>query len=61
MAYYKVLIKETFTYRVLVEADNTTDAFDKATIENNNDWGEAIDVDVYPYEVTELVENPNAN
>lgn len=56
MPYYKVLIKETFTYMVLLEADNETDAFNKATIDNPDSWGEAIDVDVYPYDVTELVE-----
>jgi hypothetical protein len=59
MAYYKVLVREEFTYEVLVKADEMIDAKDKAMCYEDY-WGDSINREAYVYDVVELREKPNA-
>ncbi len=53
MSYFKVLIKESFVYEILVRANDKDDAIKKAT-EFDGSWGDPIHTEVYEYTVTEL-------
>jgi len=51
MAYYRILMKQTDTFEILVSAGDMASAIEKArTIE----WGEPIDTDIYEYMTNEL-------
>ena len=53
MKYFKVLIKEVYTYEVLVRAKDYADAKDQAM---NAEWDDAIGQEAYVDEVVELEE-----
>jgi len=55
MKYFKVLIKEVFTYEVLVKTEDYISAGTQA-LDNNWNWGDAIDVSTYVYDSIELKE-----
>ena len=55
MKYFKVLIKEVFTYEVLVKAEGYVSAGTQA-LDNNWNWGDAVDVSTYVYDNIELKE-----
>ncbi len=53
MAYYRVLMKQTDTFEMLVVANDAGSAKAKA-MAGEVEWGEPIDTDTYVYEVQEL-------
>ena len=55
MKYFKVLIKEVFTYEVLVKAEEYVSAGTQA-LDNNWNWGDAVDVSTYVYDNIKLKE-----
>jgi hypothetical protein len=56
MAYFRVLMKQTDTFEVLVSAKDAGSARAKV---NEVEWGEPIDTDIYEYEV-HILEVKNA-